>query len=157
VSGYSPASGKSGSTVTITGSNFTGATQVTVFFVNATFTVVNPTTITAQVPTDVPGPGRWRVTTPNGLATSATQFVPTSPAVTGFTPTSGAVGSTVTLTGINFTGATQVSLYFINTTFTLVNSTTITAQVPAGAPAPGRWRVITPLGTGTGANLFTTL
>ena len=95
------------------------------------------------------------MTSPNGLGTSPTQFVPTSPAVTGFTPTSGAVGSTVMITGINFTGTTQVSLYFVPTTFAVVNATTIIAKVPAGVPAPGRWRVTTPLGLGLGANLFT--
>jgi hypothetical protein len=155
VSGFTPSTGPSGTTVTISGSNFTGATHVTLFFREATFVVVNPTTITAQVPADVPGPGRWRITTPNGTGASATQFAPTSPAVTGLSATSGPVGSTVTITGINFTGATQVSLYFVNATFTFVNSTTITATVPAGVPGPGRWRVTTPLGVGLGPTVFT--
>ena len=155
VSGFSPGSGRSGSTVTINGTNFTGATDVTLYFRPASFTVDSPTQITATVPPDVPGPGKWRVTTANGMAQSPTQYTPTSPAVNSFAPTSGPVGSTVTLTGINFTGVSQVTLYFVNCGFVYTSATSITVTIPSGVPGPGRFRVTTPLGLGTSANQFT--
>jgi lysophospholipase L1-like esterase len=141
--------------VTITGSNFTGATDVTLYFRPASFAVVNDTTITATVPPDVPGPGKWRVTTPNGMGQSSAQYVPTSPAVTGFTPTSGPPGTQVTLTGINLTGASQVTVYFVNASFVANSPTSITVTIPAGMPGPGRFRVTTPNGLATSTDQFT--
>ena len=155
VSVFSPSSGQSGSTVTISGSGFTGASEVSLYFRPATFVVNSPTQITATVPPDVPGPGKWRVTTPNGMGQSPTQYTPTSPAVTGFTPSSGPVGSTVTLTGINLTGATQVTLYFVTCSFTYNSPSSITVTIPPGVPGPGRFRVTTPTGLGTSDNQFT--
>jgi hypothetical protein len=70
VTGVSPSSGllAGGNTVTITGTNFTGATSVTFNGVAATsFTVVNATTISATVPGGVaPGSVSVVVTTPAG-------------------------------------------------------------------------------------------
>ncbi len=54
--------------------------------------------------------------------------------VTGISPSSGAVGSTVTITGTNFTGVNSVK--FANNAsaqFTIVSDTQITATVPSGA------------------------
>lgn len=57
-------------------------------------------------------------------------------AITSFIPTSGPIGTLVTITGTGFTGATAVQFGGINaTTFTIVNSTTIVAEVPAGMGA----------------------
>jgi uncharacterized protein (TIGR03437 family) len=56
------------------------------------------------------------------------------PTISGFTPTSGAVGSSVTITGSNFTGVTAVR--FANNvaaSFTINSNTQITATVPSGA------------------------
>src|SRR4029077_19223091 len=47
---FKPASGKPGTTVTITGTSFTGATAVTFGGTKAKFTGVSPTQITATVP-----------------------------------------------------------------------------------------------------------
>jgi uncharacterized protein (TIGR03437 family) len=56
------------------------------------------------------------------------------PTVSGINPTSGAVGSGVTITGSNFTGVTAVRFANnVSANFTVVNATTITATVPAGA------------------------
>ena len=71
------------------------------------------------------------------LTTSPTAAfdVSTSPTVTGISPTSGpaAGGTTATITGTNFTGATGVSFGGAAATkLTLVSATTITATSPAG-------------------------
>jgi hypothetical protein len=54
--------------------------------------------------------------------------------VTSFTPTCGPVGTPVTITGTGFTGADGVIFNGTNaTTWAIVNDTTATATVPAGA------------------------
>ncbi len=72
----------------------------------------------------------------NGCQRSATKPITViqGPSITSFTPAVSPVGSTITITGTGFTGVNQVR--FNNTfaiTFTVVNSTTITAVVPVGA------------------------
>jgi hypothetical protein len=75
ITGFSPKQGFPGTKVTITGTNFTGATSVQLGSKAAAFTVSSPTRITATVPTE-PSTGsyRWSVTTPGGTATSSTFF-----------------------------------------------------------------------------------
>jgi thermitase len=153
VGGFAPASGPVGSTVTISGSNFTGASDVSLCFVSTAFTVVSATSVTASVPAGACD-GRWRVTTDGGTAVSLGAFTVTSPLITGFSPTSGPVGTTVTISGSGFTGAIDVSLCFVSTTFIAVSDTAVTATVPTGA-CDGRWRVTTPMGIGVSDNVFT--
>jgi uncharacterized protein (TIGR03437 family) len=73
VSSFSPTRGKAGAKVTITGSNFTGATAVTFAGVKATFKVASATKITANVPSGAKT-GKINVTTPAGTATSKGTF-----------------------------------------------------------------------------------
>src|SRR5437867_2154718 len=55
-----------------------------------------------------------------------------APTITSFTPTSGPVGSSVTLSGTNFTGATAVTFNGASAaSFTVTSDTTIQATVPA--------------------------
>jgi len=91
--------------VTISGGNLAGASEVSLCFVTTTFTVVSAGQLTAKVPAGACD-GRWRVTTPVGTAVSDAAFTVTAaiPVVDGFTPGSGPVGSTVTISGANFTG-----------------------------------------------------
>jgi hypothetical protein len=134
-------SGVAGSSVTIYGQNFDGATAVTFgtnkiaveqFSVSADSTLINTT---------VPGGavnGPIMVTTPGGSA--ATSFIfevdsSAAPAGITFSPPSGGVGSQVTIEGKNFTGTTDVS--FLNqtksTSYQVDSDTQITARVPQGA------------------------
>ena len=74
---FNPTSGAVGTQVTITGTSFTGATKVTFGGVKATtFSVDSSTQITATVPTGAKT-GKIQVTTPGGIATSATTFTVT--------------------------------------------------------------------------------
>jgi len=74
---FNPQSGPVGTPVTITGTSFTGATQVTFGGVKATsFSVDSDTQITATVPTGAKT-GKIAVTTPGGTAKSATNFTVT--------------------------------------------------------------------------------
>ena len=71
---------------------------------------------------------------------------PSAPVITSFTPSSGGLGTQVTISGANFTGATAVSFGGVAAiSFSVVNSTTINAIVNAGAT--GAVSVTTPNGT----------
>jgi len=78
IASFTPTSGSAGTVVTITGSNFTGASAVTFNLVTSSFAVVSGTQIQATVPVGATT-GRIRVTTPGGTATSASDFSVTAP------------------------------------------------------------------------------
>ena len=160
VTSVSPSSGiDSGFTnVTITGSGFTGATEVDFGATSVPFTVDSDTAITVRTPSGNDGTVDVSVTTPDGTspATPADQFtyVP-APTLTGISPDVGPVagGTTVTLTGTGFTGATAVWFGQTEVTSLTVDSDTqITVTAP---PAPGgttsgqQITVITPIGAST--------
>ncbi|MFL6374365.1 MAG: IPT/TIG domain-containing protein [Pyrinomonadaceae bacterium] len=145
VTSVSPTSGSTsgGTSVTITGTNFTGATAVSFGGTPATtFTVNSATSITATAPAHAAGTVDVTVTTSGGTsAISAsdhyTYNAPTpAPAVTNVSPTSGTTGggTSVTIAGTNFTGATAVSFGgTAATSFTVNSATSITATSPAHA------------------------
>ncbi|WP_439623756.1 beta strand repeat-containing protein [Gemmata sp.] len=141
VTAVSPTAGPvaGGTVLTITGTNFTGATGVTVGGVAATaVTVVNATTITATTPAGTAGIANVVVSNPGGPSanTAADDFTyVAAPTVTAVSPATGpaAGGTTITITGTNFTGATGVTVGGVAATaVTVVNATTITATTPAG-------------------------
>ncbi len=155
ISGFTPTSGPAGTSVTITGTAFTGAMAVTFNGVNASsFTVNSATQITATVPAGATT-GKVAVTTPGGTAESAANFtVILPPTISGFSPTSGPVGTSVTLTGIAFTGTTAVIFNGVNaSSFTVNSATQITVVVPAGATT-GKIAVTTPGGTAESTTNF---
>jgi len=84
------------------------------------------------------------------------RFTPPPPTILSFTPTSGCAGTSVTITGNNFTGATSVKFNGLTAAFTVVNNTTITATVPAGATA-GPISVTSAGGTATSSTNFTVI
>lgn len=155
ITSFSPQSGPVGASVTINGTNFDGATQVKFKQRTATFTVDSNTKIMAIVPPQAQT-GKISVSTPDGTAISATNFVVTAtnaPSITSFSPTSGPVGTTVTINGTNFDGATSVTFNGVGASFTVNSSLMITAGVPSGATT-GPIRVTTPNGTATSSTNF---
>gem|GEM_PF-1923258 len=154
ITSFSPSSGTVGSGVTISGTNFTGATAVTFNNASATFTVTSATTIQAIVPTGATS-GTLSVSTPAGTATSSSAFTVINPPTIGsFSPTSGTVGTSVTISGTNFTGATAVTFNNASATFTVTSATTIQTTVPSAATT-GPLSVVTPGGTATTTSSFT--
>ena len=133
ITSFSPQSGGAGTVVTITGNNFTGVTLVKFGTINASsFTVINSTTINATVGSGSSG----SVSVTNGGGTGSLAgftFVP-APTITNFSPTSAGTGTTVSITGTNFSTATDVSLGGVAaSSFTVVSATNITAVVANGA------------------------
>ncbi len=77
-----------------------------------------------------------------------------APGLTSFSPANGSAGTSVVITGTNFTAASTVWFNGTNATFTVNSSTQITATVPSGATT-GNISVITPGGLATSAGTFT--
>jgi hypothetical protein len=131
-----PTSG--GTSVTITGTNFFGVTAVR-FGSNAagSFTVNSATQITATSPAGI-GAVDVTVTTLGGTSAigSADQFTyPAAPTVTNVNPNTGPTsgGTSVIITGTEFSGATAVRFGSNSAGSFTVNSTTqITATSPSG-------------------------
>ena len=77
------------------------------------------------------------------------------PSIGGFDPTEGPVGTSVTITGADFTNATDVQFNGTSAPgFSIDSDFQITATVPAGATT-GPISVVTPDGTATSAESFT--
>ena len=141
ITSFSPVNAITGNTVTITGTNFTGASLVRFGGANASsFTVISATEISAVVGTGLSG--NVSVTTVGGMATLA-GFNYTG--ITSFSPTSATIGTTVTITGTNLSGTTAVSFGGVPpTSFTNVSATNVTAVVSNGAS--GIVSLTTPVG-----------
>ncbi|BDU75625.1 IPT/TIG domain-containing protein [Mesoterricola sediminis] len=152
---FAPAQGLAGGTVTLTGSGFTGVSEVKIGTVACYFTLVSDTQITVQVPQEAES-GFVQVNSALGNASSATRFI-VAPTVTAFTPGTGAAGALVTLTGTGFKGATQVTFgNSVPSTFYVRDANTILANVAAGS-ATGPVSVVSNGVTGTSAASFTYL
>ena len=138
VTGVSPNSGPTagGTVVSITGQNFTGATAVKFGASSATaFTVNSATSITATSPAGSSGTVDVTVTTPNGTSGpgSADHFTYVArPTVTSVSPASGSTagGTTVTITGTNFTNITTVKFGAGTASFAVNSGSSITATSP---------------------------
>ena len=163
ISSFTPTSGPVGTSVTITGTNFsTTAGNNTVLFgsISASITgTPTATSLTATVPASATT-GKIIVTVGGRTSQSSTDFIvntPSSPTIASFNPTSGIAGATVTITGTNFsiTPASN-SVKFNGTTAVVTASTTlsITTSVPAGATT-GKITVTVGGQTATSASDFT--
>jgi len=154
ITSFTPSSGTMGTSVVISGINFTPATSVQFNGVTASFTVNSDTQITAIVPAGVTV-GPIRVVTSVGTAESTSNFTYPPPTITSFTPTSGDAGTSVVITGTNFNAVTNVNFTGAAASSYTVNSDTqITATVPPLA-AVGPISVVTGFGTATSASSFT--
>ncbi|MBT2557204.1 IPT/TIG domain-containing protein [Hymenobacter sp. ISL-91] len=157
LAGFSPARGKAGTLVSITGSRFAPAERNTVLVgAGATATVVQATAESLQIkiPTGSQT-GPLRVQTPGGTAVSeqAFTFLP-APGITSFSPAQASVGEVLTLTGTDFLVdglADTVYVDGIRATVLTSSATQATVRVPAGAVAGP----ITMRGTGGAAESAT--
>src|SRR5205807_266002 len=138
VASVAPSSGPpgGGTEVTITGSNFTGATAVHFGPNNAaSFKVNSGTSISAVSPVGI-GTVDVTVTGANGTsgAVPGDRFT-YGPTVASVTPNAGPQtgGTVVTIEGTNFVAVTAVKFGASSASFTVNSPTTITATSPAGA------------------------
>lgn len=133
LSGFTPTSGGAGSTITISGTNLHLTTSVTIGGIPVTsFNIVSSNTITAVVPASAKG--KITVTTLTGTASlEGFGLVPT---ITSFSPASGPIGTTVTITGTNFSTTASdniVSFGSVKANVISASATMLTVKVPLGA------------------------
>ncbi|MBF0673279.1 MAG: IPT/TIG domain-containing protein [Salinibacterium sp.] len=139
ITGINPTSGPEtgGTSVTITGSNFLGASGVTFDGVPATSVdVVDATQITAVSPPGAVGTADVVVLHPGGDSAPQSYTYTQVTKITGVAPDEGSSlgGTSVTITGSCFTGATDVTFGGVaGTDFVFVDDTRITVTTPAGS------------------------
>ena len=139
ITAISPASGAAsgGTSVTISGSNFTSPVQV--FFggiaaVSVTFN--SSSSVTAIAPGGTAGPVEVQLTNPDGTSATTIFTYIAAPSITTISPASGssAGGTLVTITGSGFQSGATVQVGGVSaTSVSLLGSTTITATTPAHA------------------------
>jgi subtilase family serine protease len=148
--GYGPPGG--GTTVTIKGVGFKGATDVLLCGVDipsSSFTVNKPGTVIKLIAPGGVGQGAVEVVGPSGTSpVNAASVFRYGPAVTKVSPNHGSVtgGNTVNISGTNLTGATSVLFGGVPVApglFTVVSSKKITVHVPAQAAGAVNVTVIT--------------
>ena len=76
-----------------------------------------------------------------------------APTISSFSPTSGGVGTSVSISGTNFTGATSVKFNGQSASFSVASSTSISATVP-NCSSSGTISVTTAGGTATSGGTF---
>lgn len=157
-----PTSGSAGggTPVTLTGTLFTGATDVKFGGVSATsIVVVNSTTITCVTPAHAAGAVTVQVFTPsNGNPSLLAAYTFVAATLVSVTPSSGSIlgGDNVTLVGTLFTGATDVKFDGISaTSIVVVDDSHITCDTPTHGAGAVDVQAFTPAGNPTLVNGFT--
>ena len=154
--------------VTLTGTGLTQATRVNASggIAVSNFVAVNATTVTATFSVSANAVlGAHNISVSSATLTSnSVTFTVFGPTVTAINPNTGYRGTTVpvTITGTGLTGATAVAIGGPTITCTGVTSTATTVNascaIATGAGlTPRNVVVTTPIGSATGANLFTVL
>ena len=133
LSSFAPASGITGSSVTITGTNYVVGAKVKFgALASPSVTFVSALQLKAVVPNGAVA-GKISVTTPGGGAVSATNFTPTL-SITSFSPASGPAGTSVTINGVGFTATSTVKFNGTSAgSVTHVSTQQLKATVPSTA------------------------
>ena len=156
VTDFDPVLGPAGTTVTIDGLNFTGATAVKFGVTGALFHVTGASQISATVPSLAAGNYAIELTTGSGSYTTGSNFLLTGagPVITSFTPTNGVRGTSVTLNGADFTNLSAVKFNGVTASYQTPASTTeLIATVPSNT-ASGFITVANAGGTGSSPSFF---
>jgi hypothetical protein len=160
ITSFTPTSGPTGRSVTVSGTDLNGATALLLngVAVPAFAAGSDGTSLTFVVPAGATS-GLLSVTTPGGTATSSTSFtVIPPPTISSFTPTTGPVGTSVKVSGTNLKGATAVTLNGVAVSgFTVdTGGNSFLFNVPAGVTS-GPIGVTTPGGSATSSTSFTVI
>ena len=152
ITSISPNSGPVGTSVTITGRDLAGATEVRFNGAIASFNVFG-NQISASVPAGATT-GPITVVTPGGTGVSSDLFTVTQtlpPVIASVSPASGPVGTQVIINGSNLAGATAVRFNGVDALFNIgFSGESINTTVPSGATS-GNITVVTPAGISPGS------
>jgi len=133
ISSFTPTNAGTDMEVVITGTGFTGATEVLFGGVAATsFTVDSTSQITAVVADG--NNGNITVTTAGGTSNKGYFYYKSAPEITSFSPYKTEIGNSITINGSNFTNVSGVKIGGSDVLVYRVNSASqIVATVPEGA------------------------
>lgn len=138
IASFTPESGVAGTTVTISGTNFSAtASEDIVKFngVQAEVTSATTTALTVTVPAEATD-GKITVTINGTVTTSANDFTIPETTITGMFPGIAAEGISVTISGTNFSPVAEyneVEFNGVDAMVTSVSATELTVVVPSGA------------------------
>jgi uncharacterized repeat protein (TIGR01451 family) len=156
ITGFTPASGVRGESVTLTGANFTNLANPAVEFNGVSAAYQTPTStseLIATVPAgDFTGPISARNS--HGAATSAALFY-LQPWITSLSSTSAVVNATLTITGRSFLDTSSVRVDGVSYDYS-ASAAQITATVPTNA-STGFIEIVAPGGVIISTNLFAIL
>ncbi|WP_047307490.1 IPT/TIG domain-containing protein, partial [Rhodopseudomonas palustris] len=147
-----------GTSVTITGTNLSGVTGVTVGGAAATLGTNTSTSIQITTPAGTAGARDVVLTTAGGSVTSTGGFTYlAAPTIDTITPNSGPVagGTSVTITGTDLSGVTGVTVGGVAATLGTNTSTSIAITTPAGTAGAQNVVVTTAGGSATSTGGFT--
>ncbi len=154
ISGFSPASGAEGATVTVSGRNFAGVSSVTFNGASATYTVTSLTSLAATVPAGATS-GAIGVVTTRGAATSATSFtVELAPVlISQIYGGGGQTGATLNSDYVELRnrGASSVSLSGWSVQYASASGTSWQSLPLSGSIAPGGYYLVKLAGGTTGS------
>ena len=158
ISGFTPASGRTGTLVSLTGSGFTGAMAVTFGGVAArSFSVASDSRLTATV-SRLASSGRVRVTNADGSGVSVARFM-VRPHIGQLVSTSARRGTSVIVTGSGFGSIRATSSVRFGSvrcgSYLSWSKTRIVCRVPAGAPAGRLYVRVTTASGRSNAKAFT--
>lgn len=152
ITGFSPARGAAGTSVTIQGRNLTDLLDVRFKEVSSAFRIISATSVSTTVPAEATT-GSINLISPAGIV-ATTNFFVVLPAITGFSPLRGGPGTQVSIFGSGFSEVIAIRFGGIDaTTASIVSSTQIVAVVPPGA-VTGPITVITTADSAVSARSF---
>jgi hypothetical protein len=162
ITSFTPTSGPVGTTITVTGTDFTGATGAKLNDLAVTnFMVMGATSVMFDVPAGATS-GFIAVTTLGGTATSTGTFTVSAPVViptiTSLTPNAQVAGGpavTLTIAGTGFTPASTVSFNSVSYTQTSSTVTSLVVTIPASAVATAGNYAVTVTNTAGTSNINT--
>lgn len=155
-----PASGpvSQSTVVTLTGTNFTADSTVTVGGVSRPVTYVSPTSLQITAAPHAAGAVPVVVTTPGGTTSSVDFTYLAVPAVSSISPDNGTLlgGTTVTVTGTGLTSVTAVNIDGVAGTITgTPTNTSLTFTTPVHLPGPAGVVLTGPGSITTSAGTYT--
>lgn len=139
IDSFAPSSITAGTVLTIKGAFLTGVQSISIAGVAAPeFRNVSSTQVTVTIPRNATN---GTITIRNALGSFTTTAILTvlqGPFINEFTPSFGTTGATISITGGNFAGATQITFGSVTSNvLTVISDSLITAIVPADALRQG--------------------
>ncbi|WP_133551954.1 IPT/TIG domain-containing protein [Pedobacter duraquae] len=129
IADFTPKAAAKYETVTVTGTNLSGITEVKIGNTAVPFTLITSESLTIQIPVGLAS-GNLSLSNPHGTATAGSLSVITEPTITALSAANGYPGDKVTVTGTQFSTTLSVRIGNTEAQFTVKSDTELEATVP---------------------------